>query len=335
MTTPETTLLSVESTHYPPLLLRHPSNPILTRKDWPYSINSVFNAGATLLPDGTTLLLCRVEDRRGLSHLCGARSRNGVDGWEIDREPTLMPNPKQYPEEIWGIEDPRITFVPELQQYVVTYTSYSRGGPGVSLALTKDFRTFERYGVIMPPDDKDSALLPRRIDGCWALIHRPMTPLGAHMWISYSPDLRYWGRHRLMLEARKGAWWDANKIGLSPPPIETSRGWLVFYHGVRHTPSGCLYRLGLALFDLENPEKCLLRGDSWIFGPEASYERHGDVHDVVFPCGYTMDPDGDTINIYYGAADCAIALARASVRSLLNWLDSNGSCERRQRAADM
>jgi predicted GH43/DUF377 family glycosyl hydrolase len=129
----------------------------------------MFNAGATLLADGTTLLLCRVEDRRGLSHLCAARSRNGVDGWQIDSEPTLMSDPKNYPEEIWGIEDPRITFVPELQQYVVTYTSYSRGGPGVSLALTKDFRTFERYGVIMPPDDKDSALLPGRIDGCWAL----------------------------------------------------------------------------------------------------------------------------------------------------------------------
>jgi beta-1,2-mannobiose phosphorylase / 1,2-beta-oligomannan phosphorylase len=266
MTAPETTLVNVESTHYPPLLLRHPANPILTRKDWPYSINSVFNAGATLLQDGTTLLLCRIEDRRGLSHLCAARSKNGVDGWQIDREPTLMPSPKDYPEEIWGIEDPRITFVPELQQYVITYTSYSRGGPGVSLALTKNFRSFERYGVIMPPDDKDSALLPRRINGYWTLIHRPMTPLGAHMWISYSPDLHHWGRHRLMLEARRGAWWDANKIGLSPPPIETSRGWLVLYHGVRHTPSGCLYRLGLALFDLENPEKCLLRGDSWIFG---------------------------------------------------------------------
>src|SRR6202023_1385979 len=196
MTAPETTLVNVESTHYPPLLLRHLGNPILTRKHWPYSINSVFNAGATLLQDGTTLLLCRIEDRRGLSHLCAARSRNGVDDWQIDREPT---------------------FVPELQQYVITYTSYSRGGPGVSLALTKDFRSFERYGVIMPPDDKDSALLPRRIDGYWALIHRPMTPLGAHMWISYSPDLRHWGRHRLMLEARRGAWWDANKIGLSPP----------------------------------------------------------------------------------------------------------------------
>src|ERR1700692_949723 len=125
------------------LFHRHPANPILSGKNWPYSMNSVFNAGATLLPDGTTLLLCRVEDRRGLSHLCAARSRNGVDGWEIDREPTLMPSPREFPEEIWGIEDPRITFVPELQQYVVTYTSYSRGGPGVWLGFSEDFRSFE------------------------------------------------------------------------------------------------------------------------------------------------------------------------------------------------
>src|SRR5437879_4049012 len=129
------------ATRFEPLLLRHPANPILTDMDWPYTINSVFNAGATLLADGSTLLLCRVEDRRGLSHLCAARSRNGVDGWEIDSQPTLMPSPNEYPEEIWGIEDPRITFVPELDQYVVTYTCFSRGGPGVSLALTKDFLT--------------------------------------------------------------------------------------------------------------------------------------------------------------------------------------------------
>ncbi len=315
--------------HDEPLLQRHPSNPILTNKEWPYCVNSVFNAGATLLQDGSTLLLCRVEDRRGLSHLCAARSLNGVDGWQIDATPTLMPSPDEYPEEIWGIEDPRLTYVPELQQYVVIYTSYSRGGPGVSLALTKDFHTFERYGVVMAPEDKDAALLPHKIGGLWALIHRPMTPLGAHMWISYSPDLRHWGSHKIMLTARRGAWWDANKIGLSSPPIETPRGWLALYHGARQTASGCLYRLGLALFDLKKPDKCLLRGDSWIFGPETDYERGGDVHDVVFPCGYTMGADGDTMNIYYGAADSCIALAHASVRSLLHWLDSHGNSERR------
>ena len=309
------------------LFTRYSLNPILTAKDWPYSINSVFNAGATLLPDGSTLLLCRVEDRRGHSHLCAARSVNGVNNWMIDTEPSMPALPELYPEEVWGIEDPRVTFVPELDQYAVVYTSYSRGGPGVSLALTKDFRTYERFGVIMPPDDKDAALLPRRINGFWALIHRPMTPLGAHIWISYSPDLRHWGSHKLMLEARRGGWWDANKIGMSPPPIETPRGWLMIYHGVRRTPSSSIYRLGLALFDLEQPEKCLVRGDSWMFAPEADYERQGDVQDVVFPCGYTIGADGDTINLFYGAADSSIALAHGSIRRLLAWLDEHGHSE--------
>jgi predicted GH43/DUF377 family glycosyl hydrolase len=309
------------------LFSRHPGNPILSRRGWPYPVNSVFNAGATLLPDGDTLLLCRVEDRRGLSHLCAARSANGVDGWRIDPQPTLLANPAEYPEEIWGIEDPRITYVPALEQYAVAYTSFARGGPGVSLALTKDFNSFERYGVIMPPEDKDAALLPRKIGDFWALIHRPVTTLGAHMWISYSPDLRHWGSHKIILEARRGGWWDANKIGLCSPPIETDRGWLVIYHGVRHTASGSIYRLGLALFDIDKPDVCLKRGDPWMFGPEAPYERTGDVNDVVFPCGQTIGVDGDTIYLYYGAADSCIALATGSIRDLLSWLDLNSSIQ--------
>jgi predicted GH43/DUF377 family glycosyl hydrolase len=309
------------------LFTRYSGNPLLSRDNWPYPINSVFNAAAVLLPDGDTLLLCRVEDRSGLSHLCAARSANGVDGWRIDPKPTLMANPMEYPEEIWGIEDPRITYVPELEQYAVAYTSFARGGPGVSLALTKDFRSFERFGVIMSPEDKDAALLPRRIGGRWALIHRPMTALGAHMWISYSPDLRHWGSHKIILEARRGGWWDANKIGLCSPPIETAKGWLMIYHGVRQTASGSIYRLGLSLFDLERPEVCLQRGNSWVFGPEAIYERGGDVKDVVFPCGQTIGADGDKINLYYGAADSSIALATGSIRCLLAWLDLNSSRE--------
>jgi predicted GH43/DUF377 family glycosyl hydrolase len=306
---------------HPELFRRHKLNPVLTAADWPYPVNSVFNPGATLLQDGTTLLLCRVEDRRGLSHLCAARSANGVDDWQIDREPTFKPDPDQFPEALWGTEDPRITFVPELKKYAIVYTAYTREGPGVALAFTEDFRDFEYFGVIMQPEDKDAALLPHRIGDYWALIHRPVNPMGAHVWISYSSDLRQWGSHRLMLEARRGGWWDANKIGLSPPPIETPAGWLMIYHGVRQNAAGCLYRLGLALFDLHTPERCLKRGDEWIFGPEESYERHGDVANVVFPCGYTIAPDGDTLHIYYGAADTSIALATASVRGLLEWLD--------------
>jgi predicted GH43/DUF377 family glycosyl hydrolase len=305
---------------HPELLRRHQLNPILTAADWPYPVHSVFNPGATLLADGTTLLLCRVEDRRGHSHLCAARSTNGVDAWQVDSQPTLLPDPEHYLEELWGIEDPRITYIPELGQYAIVYTAFTRDGPGVALALTEDFCNIERCGLIMSSDDKDAALLPHRIGGHWALIHRPVSSTHAHMWISFSDDLHHWGSDKLMMKARKGAWWDANKIGLSPPPIETSQGWLVIYHGVRQTASGSLYRLGLALFDLESPECCLKRGDEWILGPQEPYELHGDVNNVVFPCGYTIAADGDTLHLYYGAADTTIALATGSISSMLNWL---------------
>jgi predicted GH43/DUF377 family glycosyl hydrolase len=309
---------------YETLFLRHEKNPILTAADWPYPAHTVFNPGAVRLQDGSTLLLCRVEDRRGHSHLCAARSANGVDSWIIDPEPTLLPDPDGHPEELWGIEDPRITFVPELGRYAIAYTAFGKAGPGVALALTDDFRRFERCGVVMQPDDKDAALLPRRIGDSFALIHRPSTDQGAHVWISLSPDLRNWGHHELVLKARRGAWWDANKVGLSPPLIETPRGWLMLYHGVRRTAAGCLYRLGVALLALDAPERCLARGDEWIFGPETSYEREGDVGGVAFPCGYTLGDDEDTINLYYGAADTSIALATGSIRGLLRWLDEHG-----------
>ena len=312
---------------YQTLFRRYHNNPILTAADWPYPAHSVFNPGAARLPDGTILLLCRVEDRRGHSHLCAARSSDGITGWVVDPEPTLRPDPEHYPEELWGIEDPRITFVGELGKHVIAYTAYSRGGPGVALALTEDFRSFERLGLVMQPDDKDAALLPRRIDGNFALIHRPIADSAAHVWISFSPDLRNWGSHKLLLRARRGAWWDANKVGLSPPLIETPRGWLMLYHGVRQTASGHLYRLGLALLDLERPHQCVLRGDEWLFGPEAPYERDGDVANVTFPCGYTLGSDGDTVNLYYGAADSSVALAQGSIRELLDWLDQNGRAQ--------
>lgn len=307
------------------LFHRHHSNPILTAAMWPYPANSVFNPGATLLPDGTTLLLCRVEDRRGHSHLCAARSANGVDNWQIDEAPTLMADPEHFPEELWGIEDPRITYIPEMDRFAVVYTAYTRDGPGVAMALTRDFREFERLGVIMPPEDKDAALLPRRIGDHWALLHRPVSSPRAHIWLSSSADLRHWGDHQLIIEARRGAWWDATKIGLSPPPIETAEGWLMIYHGVRQTASGAIYRLGLALFDLQSPAICLKRGDEWVFGPQEPYEQQGDVGNVVFPCGTTVLSDGDTLRLYYGTADTSIGLATGSVSALLRWLDEHGS----------
>ncbi len=307
------------------LFTRHPANPIITSAHLPYSANSVFNPAAAMR-DGETILLMRVEDRRGLSHLTVARSPDGVAGWRIDADPTFVAKPDTYPEEIWGVEDPRVTYLEEEQRWIVAYTAYSRGGPLVSLATTEDFETFERLGPVMPPEDKDAALFPVRFDGRWALIHRPIPSFGvfgAHMWISFSPDLRHWGDHGILLKARQGAWWDAHKIGLSPQPLKTDRGWLILYHGVRTTASGSIYRLGLALLDLENPRRVLKRSSEWLFSPRAMYERLGEVADVVFPCGWTLVDD--EIRLYYGAADTSIGMATARLSELLDWLDTHDS----------
>jgi predicted GH43/DUF377 family glycosyl hydrolase len=183
----------------------------------------------------------------------------------------------------------------------------------------------------MPPEDKDAALFPRRIDGRWALIHRP-TPLAgpAHIWLAFSPDLRHWGDHTLLLPAREGAWWDAGKIGLGPPPLETPEGWLMLYHGVRSTASGSLYRAGLVLLDLEDPRQVLHRTDEWVFGPSESYEQTGDVGGVVFPCGWIHDPTTDELRIYYGAADSAIALTTATLSDLVAYVRSCPRPEQRR-----
>jgi predicted GH43/DUF377 family glycosyl hydrolase len=310
---------------YEELLKRHPENPILKPTQWPYAANAVFNPGAIRLQDtGEVLLLVRVEGRRGHSHLCAAKSSDGIRGWTISPTPSLRPERDVRPEEFWGVEDPRITWIPELGRYAVVYTAYSQGGPGVALALTDEFETFEHYGMVMPPEDKDAALFPRRFRDHWAMIHRPVPAAGgAHMWISFSPDLRHWGSHQVVMHAREGGWWDAYKIGLSTPPIETPEGWLLLYHGVRMTPAGCLYRVGLALLDLDDPVEVIRRGDEWIFGPLEPYERVGDVADVVFPCGTVLGDDGDTLYVYYGSADTCVCLATASIKELLEWLEEH------------
>ncbi len=311
------------------LFKRYEGNPILTAHSWPYTAHTVFNPAATIF-NNKTLLLVRVEDKRGFSHLTMASSEDGITNWEIDSIPTLQPDPENYPEEIWGIEDPRITYLEETGDWAITYTAYSQGGPLVSLALTRDFKNFDKLGPIMPPEDKDAALFPRKFRGRWALLHRPMPAyqsIGAHIWLSYSPDLRYWGDHQILFKARRGGWWDANKIGLSPQPMETTEGWLVLYHGVRQTAGGVIYRLGIALLDLENPGRVLHRGDEWIFGPHEEYEREGDVDDVVFPCGWVHDPETDQVRLYYGGADSVIAVATTQMADLLEYIKRCPECD--------
>ena len=299
------------------LFERYSGNPILIPEKWPYAANAVFNPAATKL-DSETLLLVRVEDMRGFSHLTVARSKDGFTNWEIDQVPTLEADQSSH-EEKYGLEDPRIVWLEEQKQYAITYTSFSEGGPVVSLAITKNFKTFARLGALLPPEDKDACMFPRRFRGRFALIHRPIVRGEAHMWLSFSPDLKHWGDHRVIIKTR-GAYWDCHRVGLACQPIETEQGWLIFYHGVRVTTAGAIYRLGLALLDLNEPWKLLRRSDEWILGPRAPYERIGDVGDVVFPSGATINKESRALNLYYGAADTTVAVATANLDEIIDYV---------------
>ena len=301
------------------LFKRYEANPILTPQEWPYPTNAVFNPAAVKL-NNETLLLIRVEDMRGFSHLTVARSPDGFTGWEVDPTPTLVADENSR-EEKWGLEDPRIIWLEEQNQFAITYTSFSEGGPVVSLAITRNFRTFARLGALLPPEDKDACLFPHRFRGRFALIHRPIVRGEAHVWISFSPDLKHWGDHRALIKTRH-AYWDCHRVGLACQPIETPHGWMIFYHGVRITTSGAIYRVGLALLDLEEPWRVLRRSDEWVLGPRAPYERVGDVNDVVFPTGATVHKETNQFRLYYGAADCTVAVATADLSRLLDYVMS-------------
>jgi predicted GH43/DUF377 family glycosyl hydrolase len=303
-----------------PLLQRHAHNPILTATDWHEPVNAVFNAGASRV-EGETVLLCRVEDRRGISHLWVARSEDGLSNWRIDRQPLLSPRPHVV-EEQWGFEDPRVVHVPELDCWVITCTSYGPSGPAVFLATT-DFSSVERRGLIMPPEDKNAAILPRRIHGDWLLLHRPTTTQNgpkADIWLSRSQDLHAWRTPERVMQSREGPWWDSVRLGIGPPPIETEHGWFMVYHGVKMTVAGATYRAGMAMLDLHEPTKVIHRAPEWILAPTEPYERVGDVGNVVFPCGAVHDTETDQLHVYYGAADTVMAVASAPLTELVEFL---------------
>lgn len=298
---------------------RHPANPILTAADWPHSVNAVFNPAAVEI-DGETVLLARVEARTGISHLTVARSTNGIDNWSVDEVPLLAPTEGNYDEQ-WGFEDARAVWVEELDTHVITCTAYGPAGPAVYLAKSKDFRTIERLGVVVAPEDKNAALLPERVGGKWILFHRPTSGFGnVHPGISLSrsPDLVTWSPPESVMHPRTGAWWDSLRIGLGPPLIKTEHGWLLIYHGVKETVSGGIYRVGLALLDLEEPTHVLRRASNWVLAPRKPEERTGDVPNAIFPCGVIHDRERGELRLYYGGADTTICLAIASFDEVLH-----------------
>lgn len=305
---------------------RDPDNPLITGDLLCWPANSVFNPGAVQLPDGTVLLLVRVEDRRGLSSLHVARSADGRTGWEIEPTPLLAPERHETTGQ-WGYEDARVVWLPEIERFVITCTAFGAPGPCVFLATTTDFRSIERSGVALPPEDKNAALFPRRFGGCWLLLHRPvvMASGSADVWVSVSDDLWSWRQAQPVMVRRPGGWWDAARIGIGPPPIETELGWLLLYHGVRQTVSGAIYRVGAALLALDDPTRVTHRLDEWVLAPTAPYERVGDVGNVVFPCGAIVHDEGTadaTLALYYGAADTTVCRATARIDDLLGALQA-------------
>lgn len=293
---------------------RFPKNPILSSDDVPYPCNTVFNAAACKFQD-IYLLLLRIEDLQGRSHLTLARSDDGYQ-FSVDAEPWITPSEDAYfePYERFGVEDPRITVIENT--YYITYTAYGPFGPRVGLGRTVDFVDFERISLATEVDNKDAVLFPEKIQNCYTMIDRPggMGGQQGSIWITYSPDLIHWGRAKAILTPEPG--WSNSKIGISTPPIKTERGWLTLFHGVRETASGRLYRIGAMLLDLIDPSVIVGYTPHFIFGPEELYERTGDVPNVVFPCGMIVEKDL-SIKMYYGAADTCIGVAESNLNRLL------------------
>ncbi len=297
------------------ILVRWPRNPVIALEDIPYQCNTVFNGAVTKF-NGEYLMLLRVENREGHSVFLKAKSDDGYH-FVIENKPCLVPSEvepyKTYEEK--GIEDPRITLM-EDGTYYIMYTAFSRYGPRIELAKTRDFEEFERIGLVSEPGNKDGMLFPRKINGEYVRFDRPIGNKLGNIWVSYSDDLIYWGKSKMVAEIRRD-YWDSYRLGASAPPIETKQGWLEIYHGVKMTSSGPVYRLGAFLLDLEDPSKLIARSDIPILSPRESYERIGDVNNVVFTCGAVLENNG-SIKVYYGAADTCICLAEGSLQEIIN-----------------
>jgi predicted GH43/DUF377 family glycosyl hydrolase len=245
-----------------------------------------------------------------ISHLRIARSRDGRQ-FAVDDAPALAA--ATWCEE-FGVEDPRITAIEG--QYLIAYTAVSRYGIATALASTTDFARFTRHGLIFAPENRDVTIFPQKIDGRYCCHHRPVGHHigGMDMWAAYSPDFRHWGEHTRVMGGRPGRW-DAGRIGGGAVPIRTERGWLAIYHGADESHR---YSLGALLCDLQHPETVVARSDEPLLTPQAPYETQGFFSNVVFTCGTISQ--GDSLTIYYGAADQYVCGATVAMSELLESL---------------
>jgi predicted GH43/DUF377 family glycosyl hydrolase len=264
---------------------------------------------------GEYLMLFRSHLRSGRSIIGLARSKDGFR-FVADPAPFLTPA-KEGPFAAYeesGVEDPRVTEIDGV--FLITYSAYSRNGVRIALARTRDFVTVERVSLITEADYRNVVIFPEKFGGLYARLDRPHSEIAPwSIWISYSPDLLYWGEAKLIMRPVPYHW-DEMKIGPGAPPIRTREGWLSIYHGVFQTMAGAVYRLGVALHDLADP--AVIRGvsDSWILQPESPWEVTGYVSNVVFTCGAVAEADG-TVKIYWGGADSVMCVGEADIDELV------------------
>jgi len=297
-----------------PLVTRYDKNPILTKDDVPYPVATVHNAGV-VKHNGNYIMLFRSHQYNGRSMIGRADSEDGFS-FKVHPKPFLTPSTEsifaEYEE--FGIEDMRIC--PVEDYYLLTYSAYSRHGVRIALARTADFEKVERIALITEADLRNVVIFPEKFEGRYVRLDRPHSEISPwSIWISYSPDLIHWGDSRVIMKP-VSYHWDEMKIGPGAPPVKTEKGWLHIYHGVFETMAGAVYRLGVALHDLNDPAKIIGVSDQWILQPEETWEITGYVPNVVFTCGAVPEDDG-TIKIYWGGADTVMCTGSAKINDLV------------------
>jgi beta-1,4-mannooligosaccharide/beta-1,4-mannosyl-N-acetylglucosamine phosphorylase len=323
------TIGALQSSH---LVHRHPNNPIIAPKDVPYNPAMVFNAGVAKF-QGKYVMVFRndygdTENQTILPHnttnLGLAFSDDGVK-WEVSPFPCWSWND----EEIIRVYDPRLTVI-EGKCYMCFAVDTKHGLRG-GIAVTEDFSSFEVLSLTLP-DNRNMVLFPERIGGKYIRLERPFPVYSRggidrfDMWISDSPDLRYWGNSKLLLAVEQVPFAN-DKVGPGAPPIKTDRGWLTTFHAVDIDSSRGKngwektwkkrYTAGIMLLDLDDPSRIVGMARSPLLVPEAAYEIDGGFRNhVIFPGGMLLEDSGE-VKIYYGAADTVECLATSDVNDLV------------------
>lgn len=303
------------------VMWRYSNNPVIGRYHIPSS-NSIFNSAVVRYNDGFAGVF-RCDDKAVRMNIHTGFSRDGIQ-WQIENEPIQMAAGNTEMIHSDYKYDPRVTFIED--RYWVTWCN-GYYGPTIGIAYTFDFREYYQCENAFLPFNRNGVLFPQKFNGKYAMLSRPSdnghTPFG-DIYISYSPDMKYWGEHRLVMQVSdfKESAWQCMKIGAGPVPVYTPEGWLMIYHGVINTAGGYRYSMGAALLDLEKPEKVLYRSRRYLLGPAVTYELTGDVPNVVFPCAALDDEEGK-LAVYYGAADTVVGIAFGYIKEIIDFIKSD------------